>query len=251
MNTPGRLWLGTAGWSLPRDVQPHFPGPGSHLERYARHFPACEINSSFHRPHGEAIWRRWAQAVPPGFRFSAKLPKTITHERRLVDADALVAEFIAQAAPLGDRLACLLVQLPPSLAFDARVARDFLAGVRGRWPRDVALEPRHASWFTPDVDALLASHRVTRVLADPVRFDAAAAPGGWANLVYVRLHGSPRMYYSAYDASLLDALAARIAVELRAGRDLWCIFDNTAAGAATADALALEAALGRLLHQAE
>jgi uncharacterized protein YecE (DUF72 family) len=94
---------------------------------------------------------------------------------------------------------------------------------------------------------LLAEHRVARVLADPVRFDAAARPGGWPGLVYVRLHGSPRMYYSSYEPGLMDALAHRIAMEVLAGRDTWCIFDNTASGAAAHNALALEAALAREL----
>ena len=238
-------FIGTAGWSLPKAVQAHFPGEGSHLERYARRFPAAEINSSFHRPHAEAIWRRWADAVPPSFRFSAKLPRTITHERRLADCGGLLDAFLAQASPLGERLACLLVQLPPSLAFDAARDAGFLREVRARWGRDVALEPRHASWFGAEADALMRAHQVSRVLADPVRFPAAAAPGGWPERVYLRLHGSPRTYYSAYEPSLLAALAHRMAMEVAAGRAVWCIFDSTAAGAAAHDALALQAALAR------
>lgn len=241
----GRCFTGCAGWSLPRDVQDQFAPGESHLHRYAQRFPATEINSSFHRPHKEFVWRRWADSVPPAFRFSAKLPKAITHEKRLVDCAGDVGAFLAQAAPLEDKLACLLVQLPPSLAFDAGVAPQFLSALREKWRKDVALEPRHASWFTPGVDELLASHRIARVLADPVRFPAAAAPGGWPGLVYVRLHGSPRMYYSAYDDGVIESLAHRIAMELQAGRDAWCIFDNTAAGAAAHNALALQAALDR------
>jgi uncharacterized protein YecE (DUF72 family) len=235
--------IGTAGWSLPRDVQHHFAGEGSHLHRYARHFGCAEINSSFHRPHAATIWKRWADSVPPGFVFSAKLPKTITHEQRLVGCDALLDEFMAQVAPLGAKLACLLVQLPPSLQFDAAIASGFLTALRARWRGRIALEPRHASWFEPAPDALLASHQVARVLADPVRFPSAAAPGGWTQLVYLRLHGSPRVYYSSYEAPLIQALADRIAIELVHGREVWCIFDNTASGAAAHDALALEAAL--------
>jgi uncharacterized protein YecE (DUF72 family) len=247
----GRCLIGTAGWSLPRDVQDRFAGEGSHLERYARHFSACEINSSFHRSHRPAIWQRWADSVPAQFRFSAKLPKAITHEKRLRGADADVGAFLEQAAPLGSRLDCLLVQLPPSLQFDEGVAGAFLKMLRSKWRRAIALEPRHATWFTPRSDALLASHEVARVLADPVRVPEAADPGGWPGLVYVRLHGSPRMYYSAYDTALLDALARRIAIELQVGRPTWCIFDNTASGAAAHDALALEAALARHIDRRE
>jgi len=240
-------FLGTAGWSLPRDVQERFPGDGSHLERYSRRFNACEINSSFHRPHKTAVWQRWAASVPPAFRFCAKLPKTITHEKRLAGAEADLDAFLDQSSPLGARLDCLLVQLPPSLAFDETIAAAFLRTMRLKWQRSVALEARHDSWFTRAADALLASHEVARVLADPVRCAAAAAPGGWPGLVYVRLHGSPRVYYSSYEPALLDALAHRIAMELRAGRATWCIFDNTASGAAAHNALALEAALAREL----
>jgi uncharacterized protein YecE (DUF72 family) len=81
------------------------------------------------------------------------------------------------------------------------------------------------------------------VLADPVRDERAQRPGGWPGLIYLRLHGSPRMYYSAYEPALITALAARIEAALHEGRSLWCIFDNTAAGAAAHNALALQQAL--------
>ena len=72
--------------------------------------------------------------------------------------------------------------------------------------------------------------------ADPARVPAAATPGGWAGAVYYRLHGSPEMYYSAYDAEYLSALSARLAAHVRAAVPVWCIFDNTALGAATRNA---------------
>jgi uncharacterized protein YecE (DUF72 family) len=240
---PAQCFVGCAGWSLPRDVQAAFAEGASHLERYASRFPASEINSSFHRPHKEFVWRRWADSVPAKFRFCAKLPRTVTHDKRLVACEGDIDAFLEQSAPLGEKLACLLVQLPPSLAFDASTASRFVRALRTRWGRDIALEPRHASWFSLEVDALLALHRVARVLADPVRVPAGAAPGGWDGLLYLRLHGSPRVYYSAYEPVLIASLAHRIAMELRAGRTVWCIFDNTAAGAAAHNALALQAAL--------
>lgn len=236
-------FVGCAGWSLPRYVQHAFPDEGSHLERYAQRLNSAEINSCFYRPHREGVWRRWAESVPASFRFSAKLPKTVTHEKRLVDTGGELEAFISQVAPLGDKLACLLVQLPPSLAFDEATSRSFMQELRMRWQGAIALEARHESWFQAGADALLASHRVARVLADPVRFPAAAAPGGWPELVYLRLHGSPRMYYSAYEPALIRALAHRIGAELSARRTVWCVFDNTAAGAAAHNALSLQAAL--------
>jgi uncharacterized protein YecE (DUF72 family) len=237
------LHIGCAGWSLPRETWPCFPAEGSHLERYAKVFNAVEINSSFYRPHRPETYARWATAVPVDFRFCVKLPKAITHERQLRDCAPLVDAFLGEAGALEDRLGCLLVQLPPSLAFDPAAADAFLALLRQRHGGPVALEPRHASWFTPAADALLADYRIARVLADPVLHAGGERPGGWPGLVYCRLHGSPRTYYSAYRPDTIAALAQRLrqAVE-QEGAEAWCIFDNTAAGAAVPDALALAAA---------
>lgn len=241
----GLSYLGCAGWSLPRDAQSAFAPEGSHLERYASRLNSVEINSSFYRPHSRATYERWAAAVAPGFRFSVKLPRAITHDNRLANSDALLDQFLEQAAGLGDRLGCLLVQLPPSLEFQPATAATFFDALRQRHGGALALEPRHASWFTPDVDSWLAQRQVARVLADPVRHDAGRAPGGFAGRIYLRLHGSPRMYYASYQPETIGVLARRIAVALRDGHEVWCIFDNTAAGAATHNALDLKQALDK------
>ncbi|HEX2080471.1 MAG TPA: DUF72 domain-containing protein [Longimicrobium sp.] len=235
--------VGCAGWTLPRDVQAEFAAEGSHLERYASRFPAVEINSSFHRPHRPATYARWAESVPPGFRFCAKLPKAITHQLRLVDADDALAAFLAEAGALGGKLACLLVQLPPSLEFDADTAARFFTALGARTEVPAVCEPRHPTWFTAEANDLLRAFHVARVAADPARVPEAAEPGGWPEIAYYRLHGSPRTYYSPYDAAWLDALAARIRGDRAAGRQAWCIFDNTAAGAAARNALDLLARL--------
>lgn len=236
---PSVVHIGCAGWSLPRDSWPQFPDTGTHLQRYAQRLHAVEINSSFYRPHRSATYARWADGVPAGFRFSVKLPKTITHERRLLNCDPLLDTFLAQAGSLGERLGCLLVQLPPSLAFDDSVAQLFFTGLRQRHAGAVALEPRHASWFTPAAESLLRQARIARVLADPVLHEAGHSPGGWPGLVYCRLHGSPRMYYSNYDSATLQAMAQRLRQAAGSGADVWCIFDNTAEGAAIGNALDL------------
>jgi uncharacterized protein YecE (DUF72 family) len=238
-----RLRIGTAGWALPRDVQEAFAAGDSHLARYASRCNAVEINSSFHRPHKRTLYEKWSAAVPADFRFCAKLPKTITHEKRLVDCGDLLAAFMEQAGGLGTKLHCLLVQLPPSFAFDAAVAGDFLRLLRAAHAGAIALEPRHATWFEPDADALLRDFRVARVLADPVRHEPGRVPGGWPGLVYLRLHGSPRMYYSSYEPAVLEALAHRMRQALDEAEEAWCIFDNTASGAATGNALDLLALL--------
>lgn len=227
--------VGCAGWALRAGDDSLLDGEGTHLERYARVFPATEINSSFYRPHRDSTYARWAAATPEDFRFSVKLPKAITHGARLVDAKALLDEFLAPLASLGRKLGCLLVQLPPKLEFQPAVASRFLRMLRKRHAGGIALEPRNATWFAPRADGLLRELAIARVAADPPPAPAADEPGGWPGLAYYRLHGSPRMYYSAYETARLDALAAKVATL----RDAWCIFDNTAARAAVANALYL------------
>ena len=239
----GLSYVGCAGWSLPRDIQHAFPASGSHLQRYAAQLNAAEINSSFHRPHTRATYERWAAAVATDFRFSVKLPKTITHGNKLARVEGLLDAFLDQAAGLGDRLGCLLVQLPPSLAFAPATAGEFFDALGQRHLGAVALEPRHASWFTPEVDGWLSDRGIARVLADPVRHDGGRAPGGFPGRVYLRLHGSPRMYYSSYQPDVLSALARRIRLALVKGCEVWCVFDNTAGSAAAHNALDLQRAL--------
>jgi uncharacterized protein YecE (DUF72 family) len=233
------LRIGCAGWSLPRNLWPEFPSEGSHLERYAQRFDAAEIDTSFYRPHRRETYERWAASTPEGFRFSVKLPKSITHEKRLHDALPEFDAFIAQVGGLGAKLGCLVVQLPPSLAFDAGTAKRFLSVLRRLHEGPVALEPRHRSWFAPQAGSLLSAFQVARVLADPVLFDEAAAPGGWPGLVYLRLHGSPRRYWSAYDDALLERLAVRLLLAREEGAECWCILDNTAGGEAVGNAMTL------------
>lgn len=231
--------IGCAGWSLPHAHRAAFGEGDSQLARYATRLNAVEINSSFYRPHRRQTYERWAATTPPGFAFSVKLPKAITHELRLAAAMPAFDPFLEQARGLGAKLGCLLVQLPPSLAFESRLAGRFGAQLRQRYDGPVAVEPRHASWFLPEADTLLAKFEFARVLADPVRHDAGAAPGGWHKSVYLRLHGSPRMYWSRYEDALLASLAARLSLAAREVDHCWCVFDNSAAGESVGDALRL------------
>lgn len=231
------VYIGTAGWSLPKAELSQFPAEGSHLARYAARFPTVEINSSFYRPHRPATYVRWAASVPPDFRFSVKVPKPITHELRLAGATKALEAFLAEATSLSEKLGCLLVQLPPSLRFDSSTAAAFFAMLRRRYGGAVALEPRHASWFEAGPERLLIKHKIARVAADPAKVPPAAEPGGDASTVYFRLHGSPRTYYSAYSEQYLDTLAMRLRAEAEKADAVWCVFDNTALGAATTNAL--------------
>lgn len=230
------IYIGTAGWSFPRDLD--FPVEGSGLARYATRFDAVEINSSFYRPHQRKTYQRWAASTPPGFRFAVKVPRAITHERRLIAVDDPLARFLDETEGLGDKRGPLLIQLPPSLRFEAEQAEAFLKTWRAHGDAPAVLEPRHASWFAPEAERLLARARVARVAADPAVVPAAAEPGGWSGLIYRRWHGAPTIYESAYTPAALEDAAARLRHEMTTA-DTWWIFDNTKFGAATRDGLAL------------
>jgi uncharacterized protein YecE (DUF72 family) len=221
-----------------------FPPAASNLERYAACFSCTEINSSFYKPHRRATYERWAASVPPDFRFAVKLPRAITHDQRLVAADVLLEVFLDEARGLGDRMGPLLVQLPPSLAFDGVTAAEFFATLRAMHDGDVVCEPRHDSWFGAEAEALLLAHGVARAGADPARCEAAAHPGAWPGLAYLRLHGSPQMYYSSYEPERIRRVAEELRAHEAAGAACWCVFDNTTLGAATGNALELGALLG-------
>ncbi|MGZ8319952.1 MAG: DUF72 domain-containing protein [Telluria sp.] len=238
----GTCRIGCAGWAITRDTVASFPAEGSHLERYAQVFGAVEINSSFYRPHRAASYARWAACVPEAFRFAVKLPRTISHDAGLREVQPLLAQFAAEAGALGDKLGCVLVQLPPKFEFNAQVAGDFFARASGTLGCMLACEARHPSWFDTAATRLLTAQAVTRVIADPAKGQPGAHEPTTAS-IYARLHGSPRIYYSSYADEYLQRLAEDMAVHSAAGRDVWCIFDNTASGASVPNALTLDAAL--------
>jgi uncharacterized protein YecE (DUF72 family) len=237
--------IGTAGWNVPSLYLDQVPSGGSHLERYARCLNAVEINSSFYRPHRRSTYQRWAQSTPDDFRFAVKVPKTITHDSGLADCGALLDRFLGEATGLGGKLGVLLVQLPPKSTFKKRIADNFFRDLHARIDVDVVLEPRHASWFAQDIDDWLMERNIARAAADPAPVEGAGEPGGRKGLSYYRRHGSPRIYYSDYGAAALASLKQRLVDDRARDTSVWCIFDNTAAGAALGNALELTQSISR------
>lgn len=250
-----RVTIGIAGWTLPRADADVFPPAqfGSNLARYAAAFDAVEINSSFYRPHRPETYARWADSVPDGFRFAVKLPKAVTHEKRLQDVDAELDRFITEAGALGPKLGWVLVQTPPSLRFDPIAVGALFAGLharlrgaagsaaakQGRPGGSVALacEARHGSWFGEEATALLRELDVVRVVADPPAGEPGPFEATSSGAAYLRLHGSPLIYRSIYEPDRL----ARVAAWLRGQGHIKAlvIFDNTMSGTQVRQALQL------------
>ncbi len=245
------LFIGTAGWTVPKQHAALFPipldgGDVSHLERYATRLRCVEVNSSFYRPHRRTTWERWAETTPADFLFAVKAPRSVTHTAELVNSGDALPKFFASIRGLGDKLGPVLIQLPPKLSFREDVVMEFFTNLRRLHSGAVALEPRHASWFSAPVDQLLRSFEIARVAADPPKgSELAAHPGGWSRLQYWRLHGTPHTYYSEYDEHWLERfLKMHHLLEVRSSeQETWIIFDNTALGHATPNAIWLEHAI--------
>jgi uncharacterized protein YecE (DUF72 family) len=235
--------IGTAGWSIRAEHRKSFPPDGSQLERYAARFNAVEINSSFYRPHRRATYERWAATVGEDFRFAVKLPKTISHACHADGVEAEIARFADEVMGLGGKLGIVLVQFPPSFAFNEVRAVQLFGAIDNSLPCRLACEPRHATWFDKDAEAMLDRLSIARVAANPAIVPGAGTPGGWHGLRYHRLHGSPRIYYSSYEPDALEAMRVTLTAEASAGLETWCILDNTAHGFATTNALELRTGL--------
>lgn len=230
-----RVYVATAGWSVPREHAPLVCPEGTALQRYAFALNAAEINSTFYRRHQPKTFERWRNSVPASFRFAVKLPRWITHEAALASPADALSHFFDDVGGLGAKLGPVLVQLPASQELNVRRARAFFRALRARYAGPVACEPRNPGWYTPSATALLADYDVARVVADPPRPAEANLPAGTDSLRYTRWHGSPRVYWSAYGDEQLAGLAQSAQLAPR-GSDVWCVFDNTASGAAFGDA---------------
>lgn len=208
----GALWLGTSGWDYPEWVGPVYPGRdvADKLRFFASRFPIVEVNSTFYRLPAPSVAASWARRTPARFRFAAKFPQTITHERRLERTDEELRRFLDVLAPLRTtgKFVAALLQLPPFLPFHEPTVREFYRSLPEDLP--VAVEFRERSWLTPASYALLREFRLAHVVVDgpqlPVALEVTAP------FAYVRWHGhgAPVWYDYAYSRAELEAWVPRL-----------------------------------------
>jgi uncharacterized protein YecE (DUF72 family) len=163
------------------------------------------------------------------------MPRTITHELKLQHAREPLVAFLVQTDGLSQKRGPILVQLPPSVSFDATIVIPFLDLLRTVFNGPVVCEPRHATWFLPLAVSLFDRYHISRVAADPPPVAAGVVPAGSPRVAYFRLHGSPRKYWSRYDENYIATLAMAVR-SIPSAEDVWCVFDNTASGAAIENA---------------
>lgn len=223
--------IATAAWSIPKKVADRFAQEGSGLSRYASVFDGVEINSTFYLRHKASTFAQWAESVPDSFRFAVKIPKEISHTRAMKDIAEPFDTFLEDIAPLGEKRGPLLCQLPPSLAFDPDTLDSAFKAMRHADDGPIVIEVRHKSWASAEALDLLKNFAIDRVLADPAQVwpveDFGTPPK------YVRLHGKPKIYYSSYTDEEIRSFSKLLAP------DSWCVFDNTASGAAIENALTM------------
>lgn len=276
--------IGTSGWSYDDWRGPFYPErlPARERLRFAsRRFDTIEVNASFYSRLDPGTYRKWREQVPSRFVLAVKGPRFVTHVRRLVQIEAPLASFFASGVLLLERkLGPILWQLPASMPFDperleaflALLPRDHRAAARlaaaaapsaaaglpaAVAPRRLrhALEVRNPAALRPELARVLRRHTVALVVSDAGRWPLVEEiTAGW---MYLRLHGRPRTYASAYSRPALRRWAARILCwaaggsppdakridtrppPARAGRDVYVYFDNDQAAHAPADALEL------------
>ena len=229
------LRIGCSGWSYKDWRGPFYP-PGlkarEHLAYYASRFSTAEINASFYRLPSENAVAAWRDGVPDGFLFAWKASRFLTHNKKLNDPKDSLDLIIGRMEPLGDRFGPILFQLPPML----RLNRERLATFLGLLPkgRRCTIEFRHPSWYAAEVFDLLQAHDVALCVSD--HHDAPSPWEATASFVYVRAHGPGGRYFGRYSEEELAALAEAIRTWRKAGKAVFCYFDNDIRSAAPQDA---------------
>jgi uncharacterized protein YecE (DUF72 family) len=234
-----RVFVGTSGW-LYAGWREHLYGDAP-VRRWlaiaSQTFDALEINGSFYTQIKPETYRRWHDETPEDFRFALKGHRFVTHYKRLRDCEDSIVRLRDQASHLGDKLRCVVWQLPSNFTLDVARLDSFLQALDA-W-RDVrhALELRHRSWFVDAVADRLRDARVAVCLGDAPDFPMWRAVT--TDLVYARLHGHTRKYASSYSLPALRTWAADIERWADEGREVHVYFDNDAEGHAVRNALTL------------
>jgi len=242
----GEIVLGTSGWDYPEWVGRVYPrrGVADRLRYYAGLFPIVEVNTTFYRLPPVTVASSWARRTPDRFRFTAKFPQSITHERRLVGADDELKAFLEVLAPLraAGKFAAALLQLPPSLGFEPTTVRRFYESLPPDLP--VAVEFREPSWLAPASFDLLREFRLAYVVVDepmlPIRLETTAP------FAYVRWHGhgAPVWYDYTYSRAEIEPWVDRVRTLAERTDHVYGFFNNHFRGDAATNGALLAELLG-------
>lgn len=238
------LLIGTSGWQYKHWRDTFYPRgvpQGRWLEFYSQRFDTVELNNSFYMLPKEESFRAWAERTPPGFVFSVKLSRYLSHVKKLADPEEPIERFFGRAGALGSKLGPVLLQLPPTMPLDLdrldRVLDLLPSGVR------VAVECRHESWYIPGLRRCLEAHNAALVLADtPKRTMPHWRTADWG---YVRFHEGTARPRPCYSRVALSGWAKELATLYQPGEDVFVYFNNDPRACALRDALVFARLMAR------
>lgn len=224
------FYCGLSGLQLPmrRDEFPVHHQTGSRLAYYSTILNSIEINSSFYRLPQKTTVRKWCQETSPGFRFTFKLWKQVTHNKGLEFLESDVKLFFEAIGNEHEKMGCILLQLPLSCDFQNFNQLDRLLNVikqcKGGWP--VAIEFRNKSWYRQEVYDLLSSYSITIVRHD-IPKSSPPFTGIPSPFIYLRFHGPTGNYRGDYTSDFLSEYASYIRNWLEEGKTVYAYFNNT------------------------
>ena len=238
--------IGTSGWQY-RDWRGRFYPPRLPqrlwLEHHAEVFATVEVNNAFYRLPPREVFEAWAARTPDDYVVTVKASRFLSHVKRLKDPEEPVARLMERAAGLGRKLGPVLVQLPPTLQADLErldaCLACFPAGTR------VVVEPRHDSWWTPELRDVLVARGAALCWADKASQPVAPLwrTTSWG---YLRLHLGGGEDVWPYDEAVLRDWVGRLTETWDDDEDVFVYTNNDPGGAALRDAVTL----GRLLREA-
>lgn len=227
----GRLLIGTSGYSYKHWKGGFYPPDLSQarwLEFYCQHFDTVELNVTFYRLPKQETFEGWHRRTPSHFLFAAKGSRFITHIKRLKDCGEPVRAYRENAAGLGDKLVCVLWQLPPMFLFDGERLREFCQLLQDELPeKRHTFEFRHESWFKEECYEILSVHGFA--LCIPVSPDYPRVEEMTAPFTYIRFHGSASRRNSCYTDEELRGWAVKVKKWLKV-RDIYVYFNNDISG---------------------
>ncbi len=257
-----RIYLGTQGWSYPSWVGPFYPAgtpTARFLDYYATQFNTVELDTTFYAVPRESTIAGWRDKTPSGFRFTAKFPQTITHQKALKDAELETKTFVGAMAKLDDKLGVLLLQMPPQWGAGAMGDLEKFLPILPPGYR-YALEVRHKSWLAketfPNLTELLRAHGVALCLVQHAWMPALETTT--APFTYIRWLGRrediPDDDFSQVRINRdvqLDRWAAQVNTYMQQGLEVYGYFNNHYQGHSPASVRGLQNRLAALAGESE
>jgi uncharacterized protein YecE (DUF72 family) len=232
------LHIGTSGWHYAHWKGPFYPEDlhdAEMLSFYTGRFSTVEVNNTFYRLPQKQTLAGWRDIVPPGFIFSVKASRFITHMKKLSDVGKPLSVFLETIDVLGDKLGPVLFQLPPRWHINTERLRTFLSIL----PKEYryAFEFRDPSWFVQETYDALSDAGASFCI---YHLGGSLSPKTiTSDIVYIRLHGPGGPYRGQYRTEDLADWARLFATWREQKKEIYCYFDNDEAGFAAHDALKL------------